>query len=399
MITQKSTPTRDGSVARQDAGQDASSRRQDKKKGLAGLSYEEQLQQLAGEVGELPHRAEMEARFGPQLQQALAGMTIHTGPLSAELASSMGAQAVTIGQHIVFAQPRPPAETVAHELAHLLQQEKGGAAKGGVAGRGSAAEQEAEAVGLGQLDPAAISAGREPGTAHRQLTATGPVARPDDAKVTIPSGRRYKLTAQDVGDDPTSAWQTLGDRFGLKPENLTVFNVDQATGQVVQLAEGVEIYIPSADEVLFSQIFEQTKDYKAAEQRYGELLASGNVGVMRAARDRASGQKGKGYGVEGVDGGYDAKGNEKIGYFLTPNPTLAGASSKRTETIDGQVNYKVIWVNNWKCNIFMNDTMYQAGYKPAHRDNGAGANKYHAAGKAHESGAYTEVPVASAAPG
>ncbi len=72
-------------------------------------------------------RALMEERFGWNF----APVRIHSGPAAAESASLIGAQAYTVGNHIVFAsgrlQPGTPEgrHLLAHELAHVTRQSQG----------------------------------------------------------------------------------------------------------------------------------------------------------------------------------------------------------------------------------------------------------------------------------
>jgi len=72
-------------------------------------------------------RNDMENRFG----MGLDGVRIHTGDQAAESARLIGAQAYTLGSHIVFGQDRYAPHTpsgrrlVAHELAHVIQQSNG----------------------------------------------------------------------------------------------------------------------------------------------------------------------------------------------------------------------------------------------------------------------------------
>ncbi len=211
--------------------------------------------------------------------------------------------------------------------------------------------------------------------------------------LTLPKGADYVVKAADLQGDADATWDAIARDNGMTGAVLKSFNADEGTKAAVELQEGAVIYLPSADEILFGQLYTLHGDYKKAEAEYGELKAGPNVKVMRAARARASGKTGEGYGVYGVGGSDD-----KIGYFLSPNKELAGASSRRTEKVDGQVNYKVVWVNDWKCSTFMNDVAYQAGYKPAQFSTDRGT-KYNTAGTAHRSKSYKEVTAAAARPG
>jgi len=104
----------------------------------------------------------MEARFG----RDLGGVRVHTGPEAAASARALGAAAFTLGRDVVFAAGRYAPETASgrrllgHELAHVVQQRRGGAATG------PAHEREAEQAG-------AIAAGRDGSRVPVRLGARG----------------------------------------------------------------------------------------------------------------------------------------------------------------------------------------------------------------------------------
>src|SRR5262245_1787853 len=74
-------------------------------------------------------RAEMEARFG----ESFADVRVHTDSEAQASAGALGAKAYTLGEDIVFGRERyePHAgggkRLIAHELAHVVQQRRGGA--------------------------------------------------------------------------------------------------------------------------------------------------------------------------------------------------------------------------------------------------------------------------------
>lgn len=214
----------------------------------------------------------------------------------------------------------------------------------------------------------------------------------DIDKVELSAGSTYKVTADDMAQsDP---WTYISRNHGMKPELLQAFNQHvadvslggQGMSSPVELAAGTEIYIPSAQEILFGQCRQKAASYDEAVTLYGQLAEGPNVKMMDAARSRASGDVGEGYGVEGTDSGR----------FYTPNPDLAGASSRRSSEINGQTEYKVFWVSDfWKCSVFMHDAVWQAGYKP----HMTGNDHYLVAGKLQQSQNYTEVLYNKAQPG
>ncbi len=97
-----------------------------------------------GEGRSIPMQAEMESAFG----RDFSGVKAHLGQ-RAPLAG-MGARAATDGSQVAFASETPDTETVAHELAHVVQVEQAGSAlqaKPLVSSPGDAAETEADKVG------------------------------------------------------------------------------------------------------------------------------------------------------------------------------------------------------------------------------------------------------------
>lgn len=107
---------------------------------------------LVGSATEVPHRAEMEERFGQSFEDVRA----RTGPEAEEATTSLRANAFTMGRDVAFADASPSRELVAHELTHVVQQRSGGA--GGV----DADEQQAEAVERGaSLDAGGRAGGGE----------------------------------------------------------------------------------------------------------------------------------------------------------------------------------------------------------------------------------------------
>jgi hypothetical protein len=214
-------------------------------------------------------------------------------------------------------------------------------------------------------------------------------------KVTLSPGRSYVVSDADMQEpDP---WTAIARNNGMSPANLQAFNqhvieVDVGAGPEAQvqpptpLAVGVEIYLPSAQELGFAECRKKAGSYEGAIQLWGQMTKGPNVKMLDAARSRASGEVGESYGTQGVDGGK----------FYTPNAELAGASKKNSKIVGGQREYAVFWLPDfWKCSIFMNDTVWQAGYKPALTDN----KHYSTAGRAHQQPVYKQVKAKDAMPG
>lgn len=100
-----------------------------------------------GPARELPHRAAMEKAFG----QPLGHVKAHVGPEAAQASAAMGAEAYALGAEVAFDSPTPKPETVAHEVAHVVQQSSGGgAASAGEADLEREADRAAQSVTAGR---------------------------------------------------------------------------------------------------------------------------------------------------------------------------------------------------------------------------------------------------------
>ncbi len=193
-------------------------------------------------------------------------------------------------------------------------------------------------------------------------------------------GTQYKLTASDM--EGGGSMRDIARNFGTTEEKLAAFNEG-----VTELAVGTTLYIPSAEERRFAEYRMHYKSLQEAAEAWQNDKGSIEAKVYEAASDRATGDVGESYGTKGVEGGK----------FYTPNPDVAGASKRRSKEVNGQTEYAVYWLSDfWKCSIFMNDVVWQAGYKPALTGN----NHYSTAGRAHEqTTVYEEVDVKDAKPG
>lgn len=78
---------------------------------------------VAGPSREVPHRRRMEAAFGTDF----GNVTAHVGDGAArDGLHAMSAEAAARGEQVAFRDAAPTAETVAHELAHVVQQRQAG---------------------------------------------------------------------------------------------------------------------------------------------------------------------------------------------------------------------------------------------------------------------------------
>lgn len=134
----------------------------------------------------------MESRFGHDLSR----VRVHTDAHAAESARVVNAQAFTVGNHVIFGpnryQPGTPAGLylLAHELAHVVQQERG-AGSGAVPGRP-------------RLIPPHDPSERHAAAAAQAVTSGG---IPDRAQPTVPPG---VLQRKEETTSPTPATSVTG---------------------------------------------------------------------------------------------------------------------------------------------------------------------------------------------
>ena len=114
-----------------------------------------------GAAGEVPHRAEMEARLGADFGAVHAFVGRDLGAL--------GAHAATRGETVVFASASPDRETVAHELTHVIQSRQGHTGSAVMSDPGDASEHEARSVASAVVAERPVTVGAAPSAAiHRQ---------------------------------------------------------------------------------------------------------------------------------------------------------------------------------------------------------------------------------------
>lgn len=98
---------------------------------------------VQGPGGPLPYAARLSAAFGPS---ALRGVRAHFGAAAGDSAARLGARAYAFGEDIAFREATPSLRTVAHELAHVVQQRAGVAVPQGLGRAGDVHERHADAV-------------------------------------------------------------------------------------------------------------------------------------------------------------------------------------------------------------------------------------------------------------
>jgi hypothetical protein len=113
----------------------------------------------------LPYRAELEASLGHDL----SGVQAHVGGAAEKAAADMGAEAFATGDHVVLP-ANPSLHTVAHEVAHVVQQRDGVQLAGGVGAAGDVYERHADTVAD------RVVRGEPSGDLVTGTTAAGPVS-------------------------------------------------------------------------------------------------------------------------------------------------------------------------------------------------------------------------------
>lgn len=117
--------------------------------------------------GPLPHRAVMERAFG----QSFSDVQARVGARRA--LDQIGAQAATSGSSVAFAHSSPDVETVAHELAHVVQQRRGLSTRPGLSHPQDAHEREAELMAAEVAATATAPATSPAPTASSAASASG----------------------------------------------------------------------------------------------------------------------------------------------------------------------------------------------------------------------------------
>jgi len=191
-------------------------------------------------------------------------------------------------------------------------------------------------------------------------------------------GVNYTLTTEDMlSNEAVIDYEKVAERYGMHESTLSAFN------ELRDLTTDNPVYIPSVDELCFYEYCLKYKELEVAKTQYSMMPATPNKKLLTAARYRGAGALGKFYGTMSL-------------VFRSPNGQLDGASERRTEMIGGHKEYRVNWGPElWKCNIFMHDCVYFAGYRPDMLSN----DHYITAGSLHFSDRYQQLTVAEVTPG
>lgn len=139
-----------------------------------------------GSAGEVPYRAEMEARFDTDFSSVRSFTGRDLSPL--------GASAASRGEEVAFASSSPDRQTVAHELTHVVQTRQGRAPAAAMSAPSDASEHEARQVASSLDHARAPEIGAAPsGVVHRQ--DDGAIPPPHHQEVAeLGEGPGYGLT-------------------------------------------------------------------------------------------------------------------------------------------------------------------------------------------------------------
>jgi hypothetical protein len=207
---------------------------------------------IATPAGTLPHQEALEASFG----QDLSGIQAHVGGDAAASAEAMGADAYATGDHVVLP-TNPGLELVAHEVAHVLQQQGGVQLHRGVGAAGDSYEQEADAAAAAAVagtsaaavmrNPYAGVRGGRRGAIQKKEVSTAP---PADAPT---AGTGAGIAELDAGAQKRR--EDMLSALGLVPERWKTIG-----GDVFTPAETAKTDPPELRQKVYDLLFADAKD-------------------------------------------------------------------------------------------------------------------------------------------
>jgi len=222
------------------------------------------------------------------------------------------------------------------------------------------------AQGQATVKPKPVSAP----AATTPLVKKGARRKVSDLKLQTGTVKKYGPQDGRMADMAKPTWSRIADYCGVNFEILAAFNPELAMTPIAEAATDQTPYVPSAQEVLLWQTLSaESPSVTAASVRdnassaasaspqglakYKQLEATGRTKVVASARDRQAGETGDAY----------AQVSEA---FYTPNPNLAAGKAAQ---VDGKTDRVAAWGASWKCNVFVNDSLSQAGLKTPMLDN------------------------------
>lgn len=174
-------------------------------------------------------RAEMEARFG----QRFGDVRIHDDPAAHRSAAGLGAKAYTHGSEVAFAEGRYAPHTpdgkrlLAHELAHVVQQRRGGPAPAPEADAShEIAADRAAAELVGGSGPVGVAG----------ATAVGVAREPEDKK------NKRKEDERKDAPGPVRRVGPRAPKIGRSPKTVEIRNPSDAIGILGEVVLPFDIY-------------------------------------------------------------------------------------------------------------------------------------------------------------
>lgn len=258
-----------------------------------------------GQPMEAAKRAEMEARMGHDFSD----VRIQTDAAAKASASEIGARAYTSGNHIVIGEGGGDRHTLAHELAHVIQQRQGP-----VAGTDNRA-------GLSVSDPSDYFERAAEVTATRVMDGEPPLQH---------EARRRVAADGERGGHPVAGAETAGGHIVQRALDEQMMGVIKAAEETLGIEERVKIVQLPAD-------VEATTPFKDYPENHVHGLSSEEelnrslwevCGMERSGREAGSAQTASEGVAQAGGGGY----LPKYGLILLGQPT-DGASDYTLEQI------------------------------------------------------------------
>lgn len=233
-----------------------------------------------------PLDAGVSARFGPALGVDLSGVEVHDDPASAAVTGSLGAAAITVGQHVAFATGQYAPGTplgdalIAHELAHVVQQGAGGPVGSPAWSDHAALEADADTAAVSAVD-----------------RLYGGQRGPRGIRPALRSGLRLQACTPTPAGPTTQAatFKTAGAGPDLMAGTHTVTAIQQADveailqpGSTVVVAPPPVVGVPAPPPVVHGP--PPMTEYKPGEKFEQEMLAflkgyvSGIAGAFKARK-------------------------------------------------------------------------------------------------------------------
>jgi hypothetical protein len=224
-----------------------------------------------------PLDAGVSARLGPALGADLSRVEVHDDPASAAVTGSLGAAAITVGKHVAFGAGQYAPGTplgdalIAHEMAHVIQQDGGVAAPSPARSEYAALESDADTSALSAVDR--LYGGRRGARGLRPALRSG--LRLQACKPTPVQAPTHKTAG--AGPDLMAGTHTV-----TAKEQADVEAIFQP-GSTVVVAPPPVVGVPAPPPVVHGP--PPMTEYKPGEKFEQEMLAflKGSVGGFAAA--------------------------------------------------------------------------------------------------------------------